>query len=77
MSSSKNMFDDLPALAAPKAAELRDELDRFLGTDPEYVKDVLAWWFERRHIYPRLSRMAMDYLLIPGMYQIYLMLNMV
>jgi hypothetical protein len=65
-SPSKNMFDDLPTLAAPKATDLRDELDRFLSTDPEYVKDVLMWWFERQHIYPRLSRMALDYLSIPG-----------
>ena len=60
------MFDDLPALATPKPSDLRDELDCFLSTDPEYVQDVLAWWFERRHIYPRLSRMARDYLSIPG-----------
>jgi hypothetical protein len=55
MSSSTNMFDDLPSLAAPKVSDLHDELDRFLGTDPEHVKDVLGWWFERRHIYPWLS----------------------
>jgi hypothetical protein len=60
------MFDDLPALAAPKLADLRDELDRFLSSDPEFVPDVLAWWHERRNVYPRLSRMAMDYLSIPG-----------
>jgi hypothetical protein len=60
------MFDSLPALAVPKCADLRDELDRFLSTDHEYVQDVLMWWFERRHIYPRLSRMALDYLSIPG-----------
>ena len=63
-----NMFDDLPALAAPKPSELRDELECFLTTDPEYVQDVLLWWFERQHIYPWLSQilMAMDYLSIPG-----------
>jgi hypothetical protein len=66
--SSRNMFDDLPALTAPKPADLQDELDQFLGTDPEHIKDVLAWWYERRHIYPQLSRMAMDYLSIPGAY---------
>jgi hypothetical protein len=65
-STSQNMFDDLPALAAPKLADLRDELDRFLSSDPEFVPDVLAWWHERRNVYPRLSRMAMDYLSIPG-----------
>jgi hypothetical protein len=65
-SPSKNMFDNLSTLAAPNAADLRDELDRFLSTDPEYVKDVLMWWFERQHLYPQLSRMALDYLSIPG-----------
>jgi hypothetical protein len=60
------MFDDLPALATPKVSELHNELDRFLGTDPEHVQDVLMWWFERWHTYPRLSRMARDYLSIPG-----------
>ena len=60
------MFDNLPTFAAPKVADLRDELDQFLSTDPEYVKDVLGWWFERRHVYPWLSRMALDYLSIPS-----------
>ncbi|KAF8224180.1 hypothetical protein L208DRAFT_1221004, partial [Tricholoma matsutake] len=26
------------------------ELEHFLSTDPEYVKDVLSWWYEHRHI---------------------------
>jgi hypothetical protein len=60
------MFDALPSLAAPTATDLRDELDRFLSTDPEYVQDVLMWWFEKQDRYPRLSRMALDYLSIPG-----------
>jgi len=60
------MFDDLPALAAPKSSDLRGELERYLRTDPEYVPDVLAWWHEQRKVYPRLSRMAKDYLSIPG-----------
>jgi hAT family C-terminal dimerisation region len=60
------MFDDLPALAAPKSSELRDELERYLSTDPEFVPDVLSWWYERHHIYPHLSCMAKDYLSIPG-----------
>jgi hypothetical protein len=60
------MFDELPALAAPKASDLRDELERYLSSDPEHVVDVLSWWFERKHMYPALSRMVMDYLTIPG-----------
>jgi hypothetical protein len=60
------MFDDLPSLSAPSSSELRDELDRYLSTDPEQVSDVCAWWYEHRAAYPRLHRMALDYLTIPG-----------
>jgi hypothetical protein len=63
---SKNIFDNLPALSAPRLRELRDELDQYLSTDPEHVMDVLMWWTERKSMYPRLSRMALDYLSIPG-----------
>lgn len=62
------MFDDLPALSAPSSSELRDELERYLSTDPEQVSDVIGWWYERRGAYPRLHRMALDYLTIPGAY---------
>ena len=62
------MFDALPALAAPTSLELRDELERYLSTDPEHVTDVCAWWHEHRLAYSRLHRMALDYLTIPGMY---------
>ena len=61
-----NIFDDLPALAAPKTTELCDELARYLSTDPELVKDVILWWHEHKAMYPRLSHMALDYLTIPG-----------
>ena len=65
-SSTTNIFDDLPALR-PTTAAYRDELEKFLSTDRELnVQDGLLWWHERKHIYPRLSRMAMDYLSIPG-----------
>ena len=63
-----NIFDDLPALAAPKNGELRDELSRYLNTDPEQAKDVLLWWHEHESTYPHLSRMALYYLTIPGLF---------
>ena len=50
---------------APKPSTLRDELERYLSTDPEDVKDALLWWYERKDVYPRLHRMALDYLSIP------------
>jgi hypothetical protein len=61
------MFDGLAALIAPASTELRDELECYLSTDPEHVTDVIAWWYERRSVYPRLHRMALNYLTIPGM----------
>src|SRR6266487_279862 len=64
--SKPNIFDNLPALAAPNATDLRNELQRYLSMDVEHVEDVLAWWYERRASFPRLSRMARNYLSIPG-----------
>lgn len=43
-----------------------DEYDRYLQAPVEIVEDVLRWWYEHRDLYPRLSRMALDYLTIPG-----------
>ena len=60
------MFDGLRALIAPASTELRDELECYLSTDPEHVTDVIAWWYERRAVYPRLYCMALNYLTIPG-----------
>ena len=62
-----NIFDNLLVLQAPNIRELMDELARYLSTGRDlHVKDGLLWWFERKHIYPTLYRMAMDYLSIPG-----------
>ena len=33
----------------------------------EDVSDPIAWWWDHRHAFPRLSLMAFDYLSIPGM----------
>ena len=69
-SSSKpfNIFYNLPSLAPPKASDLQDKLNRYLSTDPKDVENVLAWWHEQCGAYPQLSRMALDYLTIPGMF---------
>ena len=42
------------------------ELREYLRKPVEYVKDPLKWWVARRHTYPNLYRMALDYLSIPG-----------
>ena len=63
----KNVFDNLPSLDTPQAAR-QSEIDRYLATDPDtkVVTDPLLWWFEHKHVYPRLSCMARDYISIPG-----------
>ena len=63
---SDNMFDNHPALLAPVNADVGDEITRYLTLSTEDVHDGgLLWWIERRKLYPRLSRMALDYLTIP------------
>lgn len=70
-----NIFDTLPSLVAGSLVETRNELDIYLGSDPESIVDGLEWWNKRRDRFPRLSRMALDYLSIPGMYQKYSILR--
>ena len=54
-----------------------DELDEYLSHAVEKVKDPIAWWWDHRKVYPQFSAMALDYLSIPGMYQLILILNTV
>lgn len=61
-----NRFDTLASLAPLSTYKPSDELRRYLQSDPEDIKDAVAWWHEHRSTYPRLSRMALDYLTIPG-----------
>jgi hAT family dimerisation domain. len=44
----------------------RSELDDYLKLPLERVQDPLKWWYNQRRVYPTLSRMARDYLSIPG-----------
>jgi len=45
-----------------------DELGKYLALPPVNVPDteLLAWWDNHAAQYPQLSRMACDYLSIPG-----------
>ena len=45
-----------------------DELEEYLSQPVERIKipDVMKWWWDKRVVWPRLSRMALDYLSIPG-----------
>lgn len=53
-------------MAALADAPDRDELDEYLESPLVPTKDALAWWHTNRARFPRLSRMALDYLSIPG-----------
>ena len=44
------------------------ELDCYLTADVEHVTDAITWWHEHHAIYPCLSRMALNYLSVPGMH---------
>jgi len=63
------MFDSLPAFSAAPSFTDSDELSRYLAEDVISIKpqNTLAWWASKKTVYPRLSRMALDYLSIPGM----------
>ncbi|TFY61175.1 hypothetical protein EVG20_g7153 [Dentipellis fragilis] len=63
---SQNIFDNLPALRKPKVSSRLDELARYLAADVENVADGLQWWHRQCSEYPRLSRMAINYLSIPA-----------
>lgn len=63
---SKNMFDNIPALASLDSDSTTNEITWYLQTAPDRVDDALAWWYKCCHIFPRLSHMAWDYLSIPG-----------
>jgi hypothetical protein len=65
---SDNIFDALPALSGPSKVALADELTRYLVAPVERTCDPLQWWVEKQKLYPCLSRMAHDYLCIPGMF---------
>ena len=47
--------------------EFADELERYLSSGRiKGVTDPIKWWHENQGSYPRLSRMAKDFLTIPG-----------
>jgi hypothetical protein len=71
--TTTNIFDNLPAFrTVPEITS--NELTCYLSTDPEDMKneDLLKWWVERWHIYPKLSRMALDYHTVPSKYLYFL-----
>ena len=63
--ASKNMFDNILSAKSTVPAGV-DEFTSYLEEKVENVGDPIAWWLTQRNRYPRLSKMALDYLLIPG-----------
>ena len=63
---SKNMFDNLLS-AKEQDPTTVDEVGMYLETRPEDVNNAIEWWLAQRLSYPRLSQMAIDYLMIPGL----------
>ncbi len=62
------MFDNLPFLNGPTSSADTDKLKHYLAADVvPGIKDPISWWQGKRTKYPCLSRMAIDYLNIPGM----------
>ncbi|KIL63554.1 hypothetical protein M378DRAFT_53484, partial [Amanita muscaria Koide BX008] len=43
-----------------------NELDDYLSQAIEKVSDPIAWWWDHRKVYPKLSAMAFDYLSVPA-----------
>jgi hAT family C-terminal dimerisation region len=69
----RNVFDRVDDVAAMSSDEevstMDQELELYLGTKPDKnVADPIHWWVEKQQSYPCLSRMAIDFLTIPGEY---------
>jgi hypothetical protein len=59
-------------LAIPDTSNGADELDQYLAQPIERTKvNPIQFWWDRRTTWPGLSRMALDYLSIPGMRNIF------
>ncbi|KAG6838295.1 hypothetical protein C0991_000411 [Blastosporella zonata] len=77
-SKTTNRFRSYLELAAPAMSTTHayNELEHYLSTPTENlhykvngkikIESPLRWWIKHRDTYPRLSRMALDYLSIPA-----------
>jgi len=52
--------------ASSQATGQRDKLAEWLAQPPMPTEDPLHWWLANKKLYPRLSRMAIDFHGIPG-----------
>lgn len=62
------MFDFDNLIDSPRKIP-RDELSNYLQAPREKVRDPLKWWKDLEASAPTLSRMARDYLSIPGKHE--------
>lgn len=65
--SSKNIFDNPPTFAPLRKTVLVNEIQLYLTTECENVKNPIRWWYEKWKTYPCLYRMALDFMSIPGL----------
>jgi hypothetical protein len=59
-------FDLFTSALVSETANDDDELKQYLSSDIEPVNNPIEWWNSKARTFPRLSRMAIDYLTIPG-----------
>ena len=66
--NSNNIFNSLSSLSKLNSTNECDKLDRYLATGVEDITSggAIKWWHNHCSKYPCLSRMALDYLIIPG-----------
>lgn len=60
------MFDDLDESFGEANDALTDEIAAYLSSGTEKCSDPIRWWKSNARTYPKLHRMAIDYLCIPG-----------
>lgn len=67
---NQNIFDNLASgISEEPTGAGQDELERYLAEPCKQIDgDILKWWYGQRDTYPRLSRMALDFLSAPGAY---------
>ena len=70
------VFDNLLSLVSLKSTAIVDKITLYLMVPLENVKDTIKWWWEKHNVYPWLSRMALNYLTIPGMQCLACMFNL-
>jgi hypothetical protein len=71
MSLSQVKYNDatnwLEDISLPNVSYEADKLEEYLAQPTECTWiNLLRWWWERRHLWPCLSHMALDYLCIPS-----------